>query len=134
MDRSAAPDQGFLPLYGNTLAFQQGNAVGEEGDVRGGAADIQGNGVLPAVSQAENTHDAGRRTGKDGLDGVFDGLLDADGATVGFQDIDGSRDTLFPIELENGLDKSSVKAGDGGIQIGRGDAAAEIEMPGEAMT
>ncbi len=72
---SQSPDQGFVAFDRHAEGLEQGDPVGEDGDIRRRAADVEGDGVLAAVGHGQNPHDAGSRTGKDRLDGKFHGLL-----------------------------------------------------------
>ncbi len=72
-------------------------------------------------------------TGEDRLDGKFHGLFDIERSAVGLQDVDRDVDPPFADEAEDLRDEMTVPFPDGLVEIGRRDAAGEIEMPRHAV-
>jgi len=128
-----SPDQRLVTFNGNAEVFQQGHAVGKDGDIRGGAADVQRHGVFVAFGHAEDAHDTGRRPGEDGLDGRIGGFGHVERSPVGLEDIDRDFDALAPHELKDVVYKALVALPDGAVEVGGIDAAPEIQVPRHAV-
>jgi len=68
-----------------------------------------------------------------GLHGTFHGLVDQDGAAVRLQNIDGNVRSDFLDKFLNILHEALINVLNGGIKIGRGDAAWKIQLSRERM-
>ena len=122
--------------HAHAVAVHHRRALGEQGHVRGGAAHVQqhGTGILRhGGAQGQDAHDAGRRAGQHRLHGFLPGQGRRDGAAVGLEQAQGGPDARLPQALLHGGQKAVHDAGHGGIVIGRGDAAREIELAGQAV-
>jgi len=122
--------------HAHAVTVHHRRALGEQGHVRGGAAHIQQHGAgifRHGGTQGQYAHDAGRRAGQDGLHGFLPGQGRRDGPAVGLEQTQGGPDARCLQALLHGGQKAVHDAGHGGIVIGRGDAAREIEFAGQAV-
>jgi len=122
-------NQRFTAVDGDAGRFQKRNAVGENGDVRGGAADVQRDGIFLDAGRRQHAHDSRRRTRMDGLHGAFQRFVDEDRSAVRLQNIDGNVRSDSGDELEDIVHKGIVDVMDGRVEVGGGDPAREIQLP-----
>ncbi len=113
--------------------FEERNPVGEEGNIRGGAADVQSDGVASAAGRCQDSHDAGRRSREYRLNGKFHGFRDVKGSPVRLQDVDRNVDSPGADKMEHLIDEPLAEAPDRLIEIGRGDPAGKVEMTGHPV-
>ena len=127
------PDQGRVLADGDAVALQQRDAVQQHGHVRGGAADVEDEGVLGLRGRAEDAHDRCGRAGKDGLHRDFPGELQGHGPAVGFDDVDVGLDVQVLEALLQGVGEGVEGAPDCRVVVDGANAPAEIQGLGHAV-
>jgi len=129
-----AADQRPVSLDRHAQRLEQGRPAGQQGDVRRRAAHVQDDAVSAgAVREAQDPHDACRRSREDGLHGLFGRPADFEGASVGLEDVDGGGNPRAGRKLEDLPHELLVQVEDRGVQEGRGDAPAKVEIARQAM-
>jgi len=126
--RPQAADESLVPFDGDAECLQEGNAVGEDRDVRRRAPDVKGDGILLAAGCVKNAHHARRRSREDGLHRVFRRLTDFEGSAVRLQDVDRHIQSPFTDKGENLSHEMPIDLPDGRVQVRCGDAPREVEM------